>query len=187
VFLRIKDITVVAKVISASTKQTAQMKNNPTTTESCEIQSVAIVTAFAVWVIMAVVALVPGALLVAKAAALCAGAVINTLVEALTFGDAVMNVLVAVNILSGGEIIAMVAVVVDLESARTVSKSVDLLAVVVVDRFVDAMAGVLAGITVGVLSGKDVDVLPDVNANVFASLMTALEFAMPKPLEECNC
>ena len=36
----------------------------------------------------------------------------------------------------------------------------------------------------GVLTIIDVEVLVDVNANVFAGVMTTFEFAMPGPLED---
>ena len=49
-----------------------------------------------------------------------------------------------------------------------ISYSVDVLSGVLVDVWIDALAGV--------------EVLADANANVFASLMTALELAVPKPL-----
>ena len=118
---------------------------------------------------MAVVALEPPRALVAKAA-VCAGAVINTFVETLTFGDAVMYVLMAVDLLADVEMIVMVAVAFDWESARTASYSVDLLSVAVVDELFGAMAGA----TVGVLPEMGVDGLADVNAYVVAPVMTAL-------------
>ena len=55
-----------------------------------------------------------------------------------------------------------------LEFAVPISYSVDVLSGVLVDVWIDALAGV--------------EVLADANANVFASLMTALELAVPKPL-----
>ena len=45
----------------------------------------------------------------------------------------------------------------------------------------------LTGLMRVVLTNIDVDVLMDVNANVFAGVMTAFEFVMPDPLEEFLC
>ena len=42
-------------------------------------------------------------------------------------------------------------------------------------------------IILGVLTNIDVDVLWDVNGNVFIIVMTAFEFATPDPLEEFRC
>ena len=39
----------------------------------------------------------------------------------------------------------------------------------------------------GFVTGIGVEVLADANGNVFASLMTALEFAVPKPFREFSC
>ena len=55
-----------------------------------------------------------------------------------------------------------------LEFAVPISYSVDVLSGMMGDVWIDALAGV--------------EVLADANSNVFASLMTALEFAVPKPL-----
>ena len=60
-----------------------------------------------------------------------------------------------------------------LEFAGRVSYFVYVLSDVVVDA--------LTGVIVGFVSGIGVEVLADANSNVFASLMPALEFAVPKP------
>ena len=56
---------------------------------------------------------------------------------------------------------------------------VDVLSDMAVDAWIDALAGVIMGF----VSGIGAEVLPGANGNGFASLMTALEFAVPKPLE----
>ena len=56
---------------------------------------------------------------------------------------------------------------------------VDVLSDMAVDAWIDA----LAGVTIGFVTGIGAEVLADANGNGFASLMTALEFAVPKPLE----
>ena len=43
------------------------------------------------------------------------------------------------------------------------------------------------GVIMDVVTGIGVEVLADANVNVFASMMTALEFAVPKPREGFNC
>ena len=55
------------------------------------------------------------------------------------------------------------------------------------DVTVNLLIDVLADIIFGVLTNSDVGVLVDVNINVFAGVMTAFEFAMSGPLEECRC
>ena len=60
--------------------------------------------------------------------------------------------------------------------------------IIVSDMAVDLLTDVLGDIIRGVLTNIDADVLVvDLNANVFAGVMTAFEFAMPCPLEECRC
>ena len=46
----------------------------------------------------------------------------------------------------------------------------------------DVVVDALARVIMGFVSGIGVEVLADANANVFASLMPPLEFAVPKPL-----
>ena len=52
--------------------------------------------------------------------------------------------------------------------------------IIVSDMAVDLLMDTLTGIIIGDMG---VDVLVDVNVNLFAGLMTALEFVMPEPLE----
>ena len=61
---------------------------------------------------------------------------------------------------------------------------VDMLSDMAVDAWIDALAGVI----IGFVSAIGVEVLADTNGNGFASLMTALEFAVPKPsVGEFSC
>ena len=90
---------------------------------------------------------------------------------------------VVINTLAGVKIIVVAAIVSALEFVVSISYFVDMLAEVVVDPSIDALAG---AITVFV-SDIDVEVLADVNVNIFAFSMTAVEFAMPKPLAEFSC
>ena len=55
-----------------------------------------------------------------------------------------------------------------------------------VDLWMDTMAGVMAVVVIGGLSGIGVDVLVDASANVFAGVMT-MKFVMPVPLEGFGC
>ena len=62
---------------------------------------------------------------------------------------------------------------------------------VTVSYFGDMLSGKVVGALndaiMGFLSDIGVEVLADANVNVFASLMTALEFALPKPLGGFSC
>ena len=55
------------------------------------------------------------------------------------------------------------------------------------DAVVDALINAVTDIISGFVSSIGVEVLADANVNVFASLMTDLEFAVPKPLGEFSC
>ena len=55
------------------------------------------------------------------------------------------------------------------------------------DTVVDALAGVMADAMMGFVTGIGVEMLADANVNVFAALMIALEFGLPKPLGEFSC
>ena len=55
---------------------------------------------------------------------------------------------------------------------------------VAVDLLMDVLTGIIHG---GGLTNIDVDVLWDVNGNVFIIVMTAFEFVMAHPLEEFRC
>ena len=59
---------------------------------------------------------------------------------------------------------------------------VDVLSDMALDAWIDALASVI----IGFVTGIGVEVLADANGNVFASLMTALEFAVPEPLESLS-
>ena len=73
----------------------------------------------------------------------------------------------------GVEIIVVTA----LEFVVTILYLVDVLSSMVVDALID----LLACATMGIVTSIGSEVLADTNVNVFASLMTALEFAVPKP------
>ncbi len=49
------------------------------------------------------------------------------------------------------------------------------------------VSNVAVDLWVDVLTGIDVDVLMEGNVNVFAGVMTTLEFAIPGPLEKGRC
>ena len=65
-----------------------------------------------------------------------------------------------------------------INNVASISYFVDMLAEVVVDPLIDALTGVIMVFVPDI----DVEVLAGANANGFASLMTAVEFAMTKPL-----
>ena len=52
---------------------------------------------------------------------------------------------------------------------------------------VDLLTDAFTGMIFGVLTRIGVEVLVEMNVNVFAGVMTALECVMPSPLEECCC
>ena len=81
------------------------------------------------------------------------------------------------------EIIVVTAVVIFLECSMPISYIVDILCDVLLDACID----VLTGAIIGCVSGIGAEVLADANGNVFASLMTDLEFAVPTPLGEFCC
>ena len=55
------------------------------------------------------------------------------------------------------------------------------------DMVVGALTGVMADAMMGFVTGIGVEMLADANVNVFAALMIALEFGLPKPLGEFSC
>ena len=55
------------------------------------------------------------------------------------------------------------------------------------DMVVGAFTGEVADVIMGFVSSIGVEVLADANVNIFASLVTALEFGLPKPLGEFSC
>ena len=52
---------------------------------------------------------------------------------------------------------------------------------------VDALIDAVAEVIMGMVSDIGVEVLPDATVNVFTFLMTALDFAVSKPLEDSSC
>ena len=87
----------------------------------------------------------------------------------------------SIGVLADLEIIVVGAIVIVLRFALPVSYFVDApLSGVAVDLFTDALADVM----IGVLTGIDIAVLPEVNANAFAVVMTALGFPVSTTLEE---
>ena len=74
------------------------------------------------------------------------------------------------------------AVEITLGFAVSVSYSVDVLCDGAVDLSMNTFVSVLTVVLIGGLPGVDVDVLVDVNANVFAGV-TTVKFVMPAPLE----
>ena len=59
--------------------------------------------------------------------------------------------------------------------------------IIVSNVAVELLMNAVTDIMRGVLSNIDVDVLGDVNVNIFAVSMTAFEFVMSDPLEEFRC
>ena len=61
-------------------------------------------------------------------------------------------------------------------------------AVIIVSNVaVELLMNAVTDIMRGVLSNMDVDMLVDVNVNIFAVSMAAFEFVMSDPLEEFRC
>ena len=107
-------------------------------------------------------------------------------------------------------IVAVVVMVTVLVWAAAVINMVVVVEVLVIDVRADVVIVMLAGVNnivlaaafvivlefavsipyfaiMGFVTGIGVEVLADANGNVFASLMTALEFDVPKALEEFRC
>ena len=59
--------------------------------------------------------------------------------------------------------------------------------IIVPNAAVDLLVDALTVMMFWVLPDIGVDVLANVNLNMFAVLMTSFEFAMPGPLEEFRC
>ena len=70
-----------------------------------------------------------------------------------------------------------------IEAAVVVIDFVDVLSDMALDAWIDALASVI----IGFVPDIGVEVLADANGNVFASLMTALEFAVPESIREFSC
>ena len=85
--------------------------------------------------------------------------------------------------LAGVEIIVVTVAVISLGFAVPISYCAGVLSDVVVGALIDMVVDVI----MDVVTGIGVEVLADANVNVFASMMTALEFAVPKPREGFNC
>ena len=127
-------------------------------------------------IVLVIVVVMPIVFVVVVKAMVCAGAVIDTLVEVLTI-DVRADVLIN----------AVDAVEITLEFALPVLYSVnEVLSNLAVDLLMGAFASVVVVKMIGVLSGIDVDALVDVNVNVFAGIMGG-EFAMSAPLEGFRC
>ena len=118
---------------------------------------------FTVVVIVGMVAMVVVIVGMVAMAKVWTAAVIDMLVisEALFIGT---RAAVAIAMVFGAEI-----VVVALEFSGPIPFSGDTLSTV-------------GGTMMGFVTGIDIEVLTDANANVFASLMTALKFAVPRPI-----
>ena len=76
------------------------------------------------------------------------------------------------------------AVEITLEFAVPASCSV---CVGAVDLLKDVWAGVLTVLVIGGLAGIDVDLLVELNVNMFAGVTTEVKFAMPTPLDGFSC
>ena len=85
--------------------------------------------------------------------------------------DVVIDTLFGVEILVGAAVVIAVELVVSISYFAYVPSNV------VVGELIHALARVIMGF----VSGIGVEVLADANANVFASLMIVLKFAVPKP------
>ena len=106
--------------------------------------------------------------------------VVRVLVWAAEISNVVVVVEVLVNDVDGVANILVGAIVIALKFVLPTSCSVDMSSSdVVVDLFMDALAGVMFA----VLTGIWIDVLADVSANAFAVAVTALEFPVSTPLE----
>ena len=97
-------------------------------------------------------------------------------VRVLLWDTAIIDIVVVDKVLFTG---VWADVMIASEFAVTVSYFGDVLSGMVVGAVTDAMMDFVSDI--------GVEVLADANVNVFASLMTALEFAVPKPLGGFRC
>ena len=107
--------------------------------------------------------------------------VVKVLVWAAWIFDMVVVVEVFfIDVLADVEILVVGVIVIVLKFAFTVSCSLDVSSGMTIDSFMEALAGAM----LGVLSGIGVEELADVNTNVFAFRMAALEFPVSTPLKE---
>ena len=81
------------------------------------------------------------------------------------------------------EILVVTVVVITLEFVVPISYFVYVLS----DMVVGALTGVMPDSITGFVSSIGVEVLADANVNDFASLVTAWDFGLPKPLGEFSC
>ena len=81
------------------------------------------------------------------------------------------------------EIIVLPTVVFVSEFVASERYSADVLSDEVTDELVNALGDIIRSF----VSDIGVEVLADVNANIFEAVMTALELAPSTPLEECKC
>ena len=111
-------------------------------------------------------------------------AVVKVLVWAAAVIDmgAVVEVL-AINVLADVELIAGGAIVIVLKFVLPIPYSVD---APWSDADVDSSMDPLTEATLGALAGIGIAVLADASANILAVAMTALEFPVSAPLEECS-
>ena len=79
------------------------------------------------------------------------------------------------------------AVEITLDFAVPASCSVYVLSNGAVDLLKDAWAGVLTVVVIGGLAGIGVDLLVELNVNMFAGVTTEVKFAMPTPLDGFSC
>ena len=105
--------------------------------------------------------------------------VVVTMVEVIV-DTVVMNGVLFIDVLADVEVAAVGVIAIVLKFAFTVSCSLDVSSGMTIDSFMEALAGVM----LGVLSGISVEELADVNTNVFAFRMAALEFPVSTPLKE---
>ena len=117
-----------------------------------------------------------------------------SVVVAVTVVVLVEVLLIAVTVVLGVTVVVVVAVVVVLVGALPVVIVVVralACAGATIDTFVDGRVDFLmdafANIRLGVLRNIGDEVLMGVNVNMCAVVMTAFEFAMSGPLEECRC
>ena len=105
--------------------------------------------------------------------------VVVVVAKVLVWDAGIIEVVVVVEALFIG---VLADVVIALEFAAPVSYFGDILS----PMTMDVSAGVAADVIMGFVADIGVEVMADANGNVFASLMTALDFAVPKPLESLS-
>ena len=111
---------------------------------------------------------------------LAAIVVVVVVVSGLVWTASVIGIVVIVEVVL---IDARAEVIIFWLFALSVSNFGGVLSSMLVDALIDAVAGVI----MGMVSDIGVEVLPDATVNVFTFLMTALDFAVSKPLEDSSC